>query len=75
MKGAAEQLIDELEQKQKISLPEKVKLRGVWETRNAAVHPGGSPPTRAAVEVMIDRIETICSGWEVGTGKASGNPR
>ena len=76
MKGATEQLIDELEQKQKISLPEKVELRGVWETRNAAVHPGGSPPTRAAVEVMIDRIETICSGWEDGApGKAGGNPR
>jgi hypothetical protein len=76
MKGAAEQLIDELEQKQKISLLEKVELRGVWETRNAAVHPGGSPPTRAAVEVMIDRIETICNGWEDGTvGKASGNLR
>lgn len=76
LKGAAEQLIDELEQKHKISMPEKVELRGVWETRNAAVHPGGSLPTRAAVEVMIDRIETICSGWEDGErGKASGNPR
>ena len=74
-KGAAEQLIAELEQKQKISLPETVELRGVWKTRNAAVHPGGLPPTRAAVEVMIDRIETICSGWEGDMGKASGNPR
>lgn len=74
-KGAAEQLIDELEQKQKISLPEKVELRGVWETRNAAVHPGGLPPTPAAVEVMIDRIETICSGWEDGAPvKASRDP-
>ena len=64
------------ESQQKISLPEKVELRRVWETRNAAVHPGSSPPTRAAVDVMIDLIETICSGWEDGApGKASGNPR
>jgi hypothetical protein len=65
-KGAAEQLIDELEQKGKISLSDKAELRRVWETRNAAVHPGGSPPTREAVDVMIDRIESICSGWEDG---------
>jgi hypothetical protein len=63
-KGAAEHLLDELEQKQKISLPEKTELGRVWETRNAAGHPGGSPPTREAVEVMIDRIETICNSWE-----------
>jgi hypothetical protein len=68
-KGAAEQLIDELELKQKISLAEKVELRRVWETRNAAVHPGGSSPTRAAVDVMIDQIERICIGWECASGK------
>lgn len=73
-KGAAEQLIDELERKQKISLPEKTELRRIWETRNAAIHPAESPPTRAAVDVMIDRIETICSGWEEGaTGQTSGD--
>jgi hypothetical protein len=74
-KGAAEHLIDELAIKQKISLPEKVELRRVWETRNAAVHPGGSLPTRASVDVMIDLIERICSGWEDGTGKTKENPR
>jgi hypothetical protein len=75
-KGAAEQLIDELELKQKISLPEKVELSRVWETRNAAVHPGGLQPTRAAVDVMIDQIEMICSRWEDRTlGKLIGNPR
>jgi hypothetical protein len=56
-KGAAEELIDELERKQKISLHEKTELRRVWETRNAAIHPAEKPPTREAVEVMIDRIE------------------
>jgi len=68
-KGAAEQLIDELELKQRISAPEKVELRRVWETRNAAVHPGGSAPTRAEVDVMIDRIEAICSGWDEGAAR------
>ncbi len=63
-KGAAEQLIDELERKQKISLPEKTELRRVWETRNAAIHPAELPPTRAAVEVMIDRILSICASWD-----------
>ncbi len=68
-KGAAEHLIDELELKQKISLPEKVELRRVWETRNAAVHPGASPLTRAAVDVMIDQIERICVGWDDASAK------
>jgi len=63
-KGAAEQLMDELERWEKISLPEKTELRRIWETRNAAVHPGGLPPTREAVEVMIDRIQDICARWE-----------
>jgi len=63
-KGAAEELIDELERKQKISLHEKTELRRVWETRNAAIHPGEKPPTREAVEIMIDRIESICAPWE-----------
>jgi hypothetical protein len=63
-KGAAEQLIDELERKRKITLPEKSELRRVWETRNAAIHPAEHPPTREAVDVMIDRILSICAGWE-----------
>lgn len=63
-KGAAEQMMDELERREKISLPEKTELRRIWETRNAAVHPGGPPPTSEAVEVMIDRIQDICARWE-----------
>jgi hypothetical protein len=63
-KGAAEHLIDELERKRMISLPEKTELRRVWETRNAAIHPAELPPTRAAVEVMIDRILSICASWD-----------
>ena len=63
-KGAAEQLIDELERRQRISLPEKTELRRIWETRNAAVHPDSHLPTRESVEVMIDRIQDICMAWE-----------
>jgi hypothetical protein len=63
-KGAAEQLIDELERKRKISVPDKAELRRVWETRNAAIHPGELPPTREAVDVMIDRILSICARWD-----------
>ena len=70
-KGAAEQLIDELERKRKISPPEKVELRRIWETRNAAIHPGGLPPTREAVDVMIDRILSICASWD----RSQGGPR
>jgi hypothetical protein len=62
--GAAEALIDELERKQKLTLPEKTELRRIWETRNAAIHPAEPPPTTAAVEVMIDRIQSICAGWD-----------
>jgi hypothetical protein len=70
-KGSAERLIDELERKRKISLPEKTDLRGIWETRNAAVHPGEHPPTREAVDVMIDRILSICARWD----RSEGGPR
>jgi hypothetical protein len=63
-KGAAERLIDELERKRKISLPDKTELRRIWETRNAAIHPGDVPPTREAVDVMIDRILSICACWD-----------
>jgi hypothetical protein len=64
-KGAAEQLIDELERKRKISLAE---LRRAWETRNATIHPGGNPPTREALDVMIDRILSICANWDRSQG-------
>lgn len=63
-KGAAERLIDELERKRKISLPDKTELRRIWETRNAAIQPGEVPPTREAVDVMIDRILSICACWD-----------
>src|SRR5215472_7488571 len=63
-KGAAEALIDELECKHKISLHEKTELGAIWKTRNAAIHPAETPPSREAVEVMIDRIESICAAWE-----------
>jgi len=63
-KGSAEQLMDELERRGLISLPEKTELRRIWETRNDAVHPGGWRPTCEAVEVMIDRIEEICLRWD-----------
>jgi hypothetical protein len=61
----ATELIDEMERKGKISLREQEELQHIWETRNAAVHPNRRPPTRAEVEVMIDRIQDICAAWEV----------
>jgi hypothetical protein len=63
-KGAAEQLIDELERKKRVSLPEKTELRRIWEIRNASVHPAEPASTRKAVEVMIDSIQSICSAWD-----------
>lgn len=63
-KGAAESLIDELERRKKVTLPQKAELRRIWETRNAVIHPGEPASTREAVEVMIDRIFEICSAWE-----------
>jgi hypothetical protein len=70
-RGAAEALIERLVQDNRISLEEKAELRWIWEIRNRAVHAGESP-TSEEVDLMIDRIQSVCSHW--GSSKSS-NPR
>ncbi len=65
--GSVDKLLDELAQQNVISLHDKTDLRGIWSTRNAAVHPGGPPPSTEAIELMIDRIQSICTSWEQRT--------
>jgi hypothetical protein len=63
-KGACKEFLDWLECKKDISASERLELDEVWNTRCAAVHEFGTPPSATAVERMIDSIEKICSGWE-----------
>jgi len=62
-RGAAEALIDQLAQKGIIAPGDQFELKRVWMTRNKAVHPG-PPPAPEEIEVMIDRIQQLCAGWE-----------
>lgn len=63
-KGAAPVLVQELADKGTIRVEDKIDLDSVWKTRNKVVHPLGSRPERAEVEVMIDCIERIAVPWE-----------
>ncbi len=56
-------LLEELARDGHISAEERAELQRIWEIRNKAVH-AESRPTAEEVEVMIDRIESICSRWE-----------
>ncbi len=62
-KGAVLGLLDGLAREGHISAAERVELQRIWEIRNKAVH-AGTRPTVEEVEVMIDRIESICLRWE-----------
>lgn len=61
-KGAVEDLLGRLVRDGHVSQSDGPELRGIWETRNKAVHPDASPSPEE-VEVMIDRIESICAKW------------
>jgi hypothetical protein len=62
-KGAAEELLESLIRDGHVSQSDGPELRRIWEVRNKAVHPGARPSTEE-VEVMIDRIESICTKWD-----------
>jgi hypothetical protein len=62
--GAAEYLLDSLDRNHIIQPGERADLRSIWLTRNRAVH-AGEEPTIEEVEVMIERIERICSAWDI----------
>lgn len=61
-KGAVLGLLEELARDGRISAEQRAELQRIWEIRNKAVH-AGSHPTTEEVEVMIDRIESICKDW------------
>jgi hypothetical protein len=62
-KGAVEDLLGRLVRDSHVSISDGPELRRIWEIRNKAVHPDARPSTEE-VEVMIDRIESICTKWE-----------
>jgi hypothetical protein len=62
-KGAVHALLDSMLREDRIKPGERTELRFVWETRNRAVHHRDSVSPEE-VEVMIDRIERICAGWD-----------
>jgi hypothetical protein len=67
-KGAPLALIAQLAQSGRISLPDQAELDRVWEIRNKAIHPSdraSDRPTPEEIEVMIDRIQSICAAWEL----------
>lgn len=61
-KGAVLGLLEELARDGRISAEQRAELQRIWEIRNKAVH-AGSHPAAEEVEVMIDRIESICAEW------------
>jgi len=61
-KGMVELLLESLVKDGHVSHSDGPELRRIWEVRNKAVHPDARPSTEE-VEVMIDRIESICSKW------------
>jgi len=63
-KGKVEALLESLVRDGHVSQPDGPELRRVWEIRNKAVHPEHRP-TAEEIEVMIDRIESICLPWEI----------
>ena len=63
VKGGTEILFNKLEEGGHITLEDKVLLKKVWDTRNAAVHPGQAL-SEEEVENMIDIVERICRPWE-----------
>lgn len=62
-KGMVESLLDSLVRDGHVSQSDGPELRKIWEVRNKAVHPDARPSTEE-VEVMIDRIESICTKWD-----------
>jgi hypothetical protein len=62
-KGAVPGLLERMARDGHISAAERVELQRIWEIRNKAVH-AESRPTAEEVEVMIDRIESICLRWD-----------